>query len=173
MLRRHAPRTCRSRLRRWLVYFLYCREKGPMGGTPCIGSRLGDGPIFDVLVSQLDVKECPGKLQTGSSYSNSSHGYYWLQPYSSTVANWELGQPVIGPPCTVDGSRIKWAWLRLLAVHDHYFVLKRGIRLTRLNSAVVSQVTYWSSLTSWSSILTNQWFELRYSRAATHGHIFE
>ena len=26
-------------------------------------------------------------------------------------------------PCIVDGSHIKWAWLRSLAVHDHSFVL--------------------------------------------------
>ena len=27
-----------------------------------IGSRLGDGPIFKVLLSQLDAKERPGKF---------------------------------------------------------------------------------------------------------------
>ena len=39
----------------------YLRKKGPMGGAPYIGPRLGDGPIFEVSVSQLDVKERPGK----------------------------------------------------------------------------------------------------------------
>ena len=34
--------------------------------------------------------------------------------------------------------------MRLLGVHDRSFVLKRGIRLTRLSSAAVWQVTYWS-----------------------------
>ena len=40
-----------------------------MGDAPYIGPRLGDGPIFEVhvSVSQLDVKERPGKLPTGSS----------------------------------------------------------------------------------------------------------
>ena len=42
----------------------YLREKGPMGSAPYIGSRLGDGPIFEVSLSQLDVKERPGKLPT-------------------------------------------------------------------------------------------------------------
>ena len=46
--------------------------------------------------------------------------------------------------CTVDGSRIKWVSLRSLAVHDRSFMLKRGIRLTRLSSAAVWQVTYQS-----------------------------
>ena len=45
----------------------YLREKGPMGGAPYIGSRLGDGPIFEVSLSQLDAKERPGKLSTQSS----------------------------------------------------------------------------------------------------------
>ena len=45
----------------------YLHERGPMGGKPYIGPRLGDGPIFEVSVSQLDTKECPGKLSMGSS----------------------------------------------------------------------------------------------------------
>ena len=48
--------------------------KGPMGGAPYIGSRLGDGPIFEVSLSQLDAKERTGKLR--DHYLNSSHGYY-------------------------------------------------------------------------------------------------
>ena len=42
----------------------YLREKGPMGSAPYIGSRQGDGPIFKVLLSQLDAKEHPGKPPT-------------------------------------------------------------------------------------------------------------
>ena len=38
-----------------------------MGGAPYIGSRLGDGPIFEVSVSRLDAKERPDKLPTLSS----------------------------------------------------------------------------------------------------------
>ena len=38
-----------------------------MGGTPYIGPRLGDGPIIEVSVSRVDVKERPGKLPVGSS----------------------------------------------------------------------------------------------------------
>ena len=39
-------------------------EKGPMGGAPYTGSRTGGMGryIFKVSVSQLDAKECPGKL---------------------------------------------------------------------------------------------------------------
>ncbi len=36
----------------------------PMGDAPYIGPRLGDGPIFVVLVSQLDAKKNPGKFPT-------------------------------------------------------------------------------------------------------------
>ena len=47
----------------------YPRERGPMGGAPYIGPRLGGGPIFEVHVSvaHLDAKERPGKLPTLSS----------------------------------------------------------------------------------------------------------
>ena len=40
-----------------------------MGSAPYmyIGPRLGDGLIFEVSVSHLDVKERPGKLPMGSS----------------------------------------------------------------------------------------------------------
>ena len=43
------------------------RKRGPMGGAPYIGPRLGDGPIFEVSVSRLDAKERPGKLPMLSS----------------------------------------------------------------------------------------------------------
>lgn len=33
-----------------------------MGGASYIGSRLGDGLIFEVLLLQLETKERPGKL---------------------------------------------------------------------------------------------------------------
>ena len=45
----------------------YPCERGSMGGAPYIGPRLGDGPIFEVSVSRLYVKECPGKLPTFAS----------------------------------------------------------------------------------------------------------
>ena len=40
----------------------YPRKRGPMGGAPYIGPKLGDGPIFEVSVSRLSSKESPGKL---------------------------------------------------------------------------------------------------------------
>ena len=46
---------------------LYPHERGPMGGAPYMGPRLGDGPIFVVSVLRLDAKEHPGKLPTLSS----------------------------------------------------------------------------------------------------------
>ena len=49
------------------ILVTYPRERGPMGGAPYIGPRLGDGPIFEVSVSRLDAKERPGKLPTLSS----------------------------------------------------------------------------------------------------------
>ena len=54
------------------VHIPYLCEKGPMGGAPYIGSRQGEGPIFEVSLSQLDAKECPGKL---CNFHN-SRGYY-------------------------------------------------------------------------------------------------
>ena len=52
-----------------IVFFVlpYLREKEPMGGAPYIGSRLGDGPIFEVSPLQLHAKERPGKLPMRSS----------------------------------------------------------------------------------------------------------
>jgi hypothetical protein len=49
------------------MYIPYPREKGPMGGAPYIGPKLGGGPIFQVSMSQLDAKERPGKVPTRSS----------------------------------------------------------------------------------------------------------
>ena len=49
------------------IHVPYSRERGPMGGAPYIGPRLGDGPIFEVSVLHLDAKERPGKLHTLSS----------------------------------------------------------------------------------------------------------
>ena len=45
----------------------YPHERGPMGGAPYIGPKLGDGPIFEVSVSRLYAKERPGKLPMLSS----------------------------------------------------------------------------------------------------------
>ena len=45
----------------------YPRERGPMGGAPYIGARLGGGPIFEVSVTHLYAKERPGKLPTLAS----------------------------------------------------------------------------------------------------------
>ena len=42
-----------------LPYFL---ERGPMGGVPYIGLRLGGGPIFAISLSYPIVKECPGNI---------------------------------------------------------------------------------------------------------------
>jgi hypothetical protein len=38
-----------------------------MCGVHYTGPRLGDGPIFEVSVSQLHVKECPDELPTEPS----------------------------------------------------------------------------------------------------------
>ena len=40
-------------------------------------------------------------------------------------------------PCVVECSRVKWAWLRSLAIYDRLFVLKRGIKLARLSFTAV------------------------------------
>ena len=45
-----------------IIILPYPRKRGPMGGAPYIGSKLGDGPIFEVSVSRLYSKERPGKL---------------------------------------------------------------------------------------------------------------
>ena len=49
------------------IHVPYPHERGPMGGAPYTGPRLGDGLIFEVSVSRLGVKEHPGKLPTLSS----------------------------------------------------------------------------------------------------------
>ena len=49
------------------MHIPYPRERGPMGGAPYIGPRRGGGPIFEVSVAHLDMKEHPGKLPTLSS----------------------------------------------------------------------------------------------------------
>ena len=69
----------------------YLRKKGPWAVHLTLGQDCGDGLIFEVSVSQIDmkVKERPGKLTTDIHYSNSSCGYYWFQPYSRTVINQE------------------------------------------------------------------------------------
>ena len=44
-----------------VILVLYLRESGPMGGAPYFGPRLGDGPIFEVSVSQFKVAlKCVG-----------------------------------------------------------------------------------------------------------------
>ena len=48
-------------------YIPYPCERGPIGGAPYIGPRLGDEPIFEVSVLHLVAKERPGKLPTLSS----------------------------------------------------------------------------------------------------------
>ena len=50
-----------------VIVIPYPRKRGPMGGAPYTGPRLGDGPIFEVSVAHLDARECPGKLPTLSS----------------------------------------------------------------------------------------------------------
>ena len=45
----------------------YPLKRGPMGGAPYTGPRLGGGLVFEVSVSHLDVKERPCKLPTLSS----------------------------------------------------------------------------------------------------------
>ena len=62
-----------------------------MGGAPYFGPRLGDGPIFEVSVSQLDVKEHPG------NYPRDLHVSNWFQSYLSMVTNREQGWPIIEP----------------------------------------------------------------------------
>ena len=47
-----------------------------MDGAPHIRPRLGDGPIFKVSVSHLDVEERPGKLHVPLYNSNSNSGYH-------------------------------------------------------------------------------------------------
>ena len=50
-----------------IIILPYPRERGPMGGAPYIGPRLGDGLIFEVSVSRSYAKERPGKLPVLSS----------------------------------------------------------------------------------------------------------
>ena len=46
-------------MRRGLI--IISREKGPTGSARKIVPGLGDGPIFEVPMTQLDAKERPGE----------------------------------------------------------------------------------------------------------------
>ena len=41
------------------LHILHPHERGPMGIAPYLGPRLGGGPIFEIAVSRLDMKEHP------------------------------------------------------------------------------------------------------------------
>ena len=145
------------------MYVPYPRKRGPMGSAPYIGPRLGDGPIFEVSVSHLYVKERPGKLLMLASYFGSYHRF---QPYSSAVTT---GQPwyftvfhLVQP--------YKWAWLWSLAVNDRLFVLKLDIKLARL-SFHSCLARYLSEYTKFSPHKPAIW--AAFSKIATRGHIFE
>ena len=52
-----------------IIYYIYTRDnatsegnkkRGPQAVNPTYGPRLGDGPIFEVTLSQVDVKKCRG-----------------------------------------------------------------------------------------------------------------
>ena len=115
----------------------YSHERGPMGGEPYIGPKLGDGPIFEVSVSHLVT-----------------HAIYIIRIVAAATIDFSLIQAQL--PIESEGGRlsgryftlyprcshIKWAWLRSLAVLDHSFVLKHGIKLARLGFTAVRQVTY-------------------------------
>ena len=48
----------------YIVHMPHPRKRGPMGGAPYIGLRLGNGPIFEISISYLYAKERPGNLPT-------------------------------------------------------------------------------------------------------------
>ena len=48
----------------WLTNIPYRCERGPMGGAPYIGLKLGGGPTFVASLSRFNAKERPGKLPT-------------------------------------------------------------------------------------------------------------
>ena len=97
------------------------------------GPRLGDGLIFEVSISRLYAKECPGKLPMHLHNLNSTIDFSLIQARLPIQS--KSGRDA--SPYVVDCSRIKWAWLRSLAVYDRLFVLKRGIKLTRLSFTAV------------------------------------
>ena len=73
----------------------------------------------------------------------------------------------------VDGSRIKWVWLRSLAVHNIVLLcwnMAWGLVL-RLFGRLFIDLTLITCI--WTSVLINQPFELRVLGAATYGRIFE
>ena len=97
-----------------------------MGGAPYIGPKLGDGPIFEIAVSHLYSKECPGKLPTLAVAAIDFSLIQARLPIQS-----KGGRDT--SPRVVECSRIQWAWLRSLAVYDRLFVLKRGTKSARLS----------------------------------------
>jgi hypothetical protein len=63
------------------------------------------------------------------------------QPTPHCGLNFLLG-PSMRPYVPARAVTIKWAWLRSLAMHDRSFVLKCGIKLTRLSSIAIWYVTF-------------------------------
>ena len=56
-----------------ILHAPYPHKRGPMGSAPYIGPRMGDGPIFEVSLSRLYMKERPGKSPTLSSKLPRAH----------------------------------------------------------------------------------------------------
>jgi hypothetical protein len=62
-----------------------------MGAAPYIGPKLGDGPILEVSVSQLEAKEHPDKLPTdlhNTIYFSLIHAQLPIESKGSWLSGW-------------------------------------------------------------------------------------
>ena len=109
--------------------------------------------------------------------SNSSRGYYWFQPYSSTVTNqeWGVSYSADTSPCAMIAVMSCLMGVVTITSRAQLFSCWNAAQgelglVLRLFGRLIIDLT----LIIWSSVL-NQPFELPFSRAATctHGHIFE
>ena len=105
--------------------------------------------------------------------SNSSRGYYWFQPYSTTVTNPERGQSAIWPIVHL----VPWQELYLVGmvtITSRARLFFCAEKWHKANYVAVWQVIH-RSYHGHLKFRPHQPFELPFSRAATctHGRIFE
>ena len=107
-----------------------------MGGAPYIGPKLGMGRYlryqYRVYTRKSAQVSYPHKLHNLNS-STATIDFSLIQTRLPIQS--KGGRDI--SPCVVECRRIQWAWLQSLAVYDCLFVMKVGIKLTRLSFTAV------------------------------------
>ena len=95
-------------------------------------AKIGGWADIEVSVLRLYVKERPGSIIL-SIVAVATIDFSLIQARLPIQSKGGCDTS----PYVVECSRIKWAWLPLLAVYDRLFVLKRGIKPARLSFTAV------------------------------------